>query len=228
MFMAPSQNSLREWDFLGSGERKAKSTMTILTPEAERESNLFKESMIYPQILRGWKQNDNHLMNEFLEFSSARFSVSEKSLETFQNEFQSMEEHAYEREQLRAFRDKIRIEHAIDEWNNMQKDLQDQKEQQQQQSRLNAPNYQDRQANESKLIAFKCQEFVPYGMITTLVQRCRLEPSQQLFHALRVIAYMMVRGDIKPTDTPDQIMEYIISRGGYGWLVRQPVHQHIV
>jgi hypothetical protein len=247
--MAPSQNNLKDWTF---EESKATSTMTILTPEAERRSNLFKESSIYPQILRGWRENNSALVNDWLSDSNIRFEVSDTTKATFEAELAQLAEEKKLWKARKTEMESSRILHTIEEWSllcrsepasssvtgeasgsagppgkvfypyeTVGKDRLNTKDRRQDRDRRDPGDH----TNGKKIFA---QDLLPNGTTSAIVRHFRLEPSPQLIRAMRAVAFLMAKGEFNNTDSPQQIMDVVSQKGGYDWLLKQPVHHLIV
>lgn len=69
--------------------------------------------------------------------------------------------------------------------------------------------------------------FLPNTVATELTLRFRLYPSDDIPLALRVLATLMVDGELSPSMTVTDIMDWVEGQGGWKWLINQRAHPQI-
>ena len=76
----------------------------------------------------------------------------------------------------------------------------------------------------SSVMGVSYQDLLPPGMATALLLVGRQPPGSEVAIAMRALASAVLRGEVSPEATSEEIAQWVVQKGGLPWLLTQPLH----
>lgn len=218
----------------------------LLSGDEYEASEQFKRENIYPEVVKQWGA-EGSVLTDWLAFYANRYycipadteaadagvveGASRASLPQYE-EFWTQLLHTVrtdpvrvQAEQTRWDRDLARRLRFIDQINNAtQVRNEAQKLYAYNITATNGKGWHSGKDKAVKPVSFEYTEFLPTGMSIAYTVYSRLPPGSDAVRAMRVLASLVVSGEVGADWDCDRVLRYVESRGGLPWIYTQRIH----